>query len=155
MIATEVRLRTATVEDAVALRPILAATVADHLGALPEPVLSPLVAMQLDVRERAWADANPHAENLVIDVDGAVAGRALVDRSSERWVIIDLVVEGARRGRGIATAAIRSLQNEAPAIDLHVWSADARTAALYARLGFVAAAAGSSPEYSALSWEAR
>jgi ribosomal protein S18 acetylase RimI-like enzyme len=73
-------------------------------------------------------------------VDGRPVGAVMVDRSSERVLLIDLALLPAARRRRIGTTIIAALAEEAIDPESHVRAAthstNARARRLYARAGF-------------------
>ena len=69
------------------------------------------------------------------------AGRIVVDRPGNRLYIVDQAIVPELRGRGIGTAIMRSLMDEAAAlgvpVTLQVASSNDPSMRLYLRLGFV------------------
>jgi ribosomal protein S18 acetylase RimI-like enzyme len=110
----------------------------DDLALLPEPVREPL----LDVQYRGWtrqlAADYPAAARDILVADGADAGALILDHGPERIHLVDITVARAMRRRGIASAALRSVIDEAGerAVTLTVWSGNAVARGLYRRFGF-------------------
>jgi ribosomal protein S18 acetylase RimI-like enzyme len=99
------------------------------------------VRMQFNAQTVGYRAQSPAAEHVVILVDGAPAGRAIIDRSGPALRVVDMALLPEHRGRGIGTALMRDLQAEAGAsgrpIQLHVEIFN-RALAWYQRLGFLA-----------------
>src|ERR1051325_7775009 len=81
----------------------------------------------------------PQADSSIILFGDVQAGRLLVDRSGEEITLVDIALLPEYRNRGIGTALIQSLLEEATGfqknVALHVLRASA-AARLYERLGF-------------------
>lgn len=107
----------------------------------PDAVLRDFLHFQFTLRSTQYHAAFPSAEDHIVLVDGAAAGRMLVDRAFRAWRVVDIALLPQHQGRGIGTALLQMLQREAAeagcALDLQV---DATNPAqrLYRRLGFEA-----------------
>jgi len=97
------------------------------------------VRMQFDAQDRDYRGRNPQASFDVVEVDGARAGRLIVDRRDSEIRVLDISLLPELRGAGIGTGLIRSVQDEAAAtgrpLTLHV-EIHSPAVTLYARLGF-------------------
>jgi ribosomal protein S18 acetylase RimI-like enzyme len=75
-----------------------------------------------------------------VEVDGKEAGVLSVEDSSDELFLADLEIHPRWQGRGIGSAVVRSLQDEARAagkpLTLQVLHVNSRARALYERLGF-------------------
>lgn len=95
--------------------------------------------MAQDEHYRAYDDASFS----VIEVDGAPAGRLYVARWPAEIRIMEIALLEPFRGRGVGTALLRSLIEEADAsaraLSIHV-EVDNPARSLYERLGFAPAA---------------
>jgi len=109
---------------------------AGPLADLPEALLR----MQQRAQEAAYDAAYGGAENSLILVSGRPAGRVLVWRSELEHRVVDIAILPSERGRGLATAVLRSIIEEArdSAKPLRLTVATDNPAALrlYRRLGF-------------------
>ncbi|WP_183092708.1 GNAT family N-acetyltransferase [Nocardioides stalactiti] len=98
-----------------------------------------LVRMQYRAQDQHYREQHPGASFEVVEVDGAPVGRLYVDRTDRDLRVVDISLLPEVRGRGMGTALLRRVQDEAAAsgrsVSLHVAS-DNPAAALYARLGF-------------------
>ena len=95
--------------------------------------------MQQRAQDAHYARHFPHARHDVITVDGARAGRLLLDDEEDAVRIVDISLLPAYRGRGIGSALIGALQRDAAAMGREVRLSvvrGARAEALYRRLGF-------------------
>jgi ribosomal protein S18 acetylase RimI-like enzyme len=103
----------------------------------------PFLRMQFDAQRRGYALQTPGAENCIVRVGDEDAGRVLVDRSGDEFLLVDIALLPQFRGAGIGTRLIRWLQAKAASagvrIRLHVERSN-RALRLYDRLGFVEAA---------------
>ena len=131
---------------AVSIRPAReddAASVAGLLGRLGYPSAADRVRAGL----RDWS-ADPRGVVLVADVDGVVAGLAMLyaipylEPGVARGRLTVLVVDGAHRGRGLGRALVTRAEEAARRLgcrDMEITSSRDREAAhgLYTRLGYV------------------
>jgi ribosomal protein S18 acetylase RimI-like enzyme len=97
------------------------------------------VEQQFSAQDAHYRANYPGATLDVIEVDGAPAGRLYVHRGPSDIRIMDIALAPGFRGRGIGTALLRALMDEADAsrrkLSIHVEKNNpART--LYDRLGF-------------------
>jgi ribosomal protein S18 acetylase RimI-like enzyme len=135
-----VALRPATAEDDPFLARLYAGTREDVWALpLPEPTLAALIAQQHAARGRQHAAAYPAASSDVVELDGARVGRLVVDRADQALRIVDVAVLPEHRGRGIGTAVLRAVLDEADLRHLPVTlqvAAGNPAQRLYSRLGF-------------------
>lgn len=106
--------------------------------------------------QRARAAAEPRAwPTQVIVVEGEDAGVLQVDRRGSELYVINLLVLPAFQRRGLGSAILRELMDEAAwdgvPVTLQVLRANPRARALYARLGF--AVTGETAEHLAMRWD--
>ncbi|MDH3451509.1 MAG: GNAT family N-acetyltransferase [Gammaproteobacteria bacterium] len=110
------------------------------LGWSPQQLESFLYA-QFKAQSLDYARRFPGARFDVIEIGNRTVGRFYVARLAGGYVLIDIYIAAAWRGRGIATRLIRDLQAEAGGgkspISLHV-HVDSPARELYTRLGFTA-----------------
>jgi ribosomal protein S18 acetylase RimI-like enzyme len=107
--------------------------------------------------QRARARAEPRAwPTQVIVFDGEDAGVLQVDRRGSELYVINILVLPAHQGRGLGSAILRELMDEAAwdgvPVTLQVLRANPRARALYERLGFVVT--GETAEHALLRWDA-
>jgi ribosomal protein S18 acetylase RimI-like enzyme len=99
----------------------------------------------------------PGAQFDIIKLDGGPIGRIIVDRNNARLLIVDQAIVPELRNRGIGTAIMHSVMDQARAaalpVGLHVASDNDTSLRLYLRLGFVLVP-GSIPMYTELEWNA-
>jgi ribosomal protein S18 acetylase RimI-like enzyme len=108
-------LRPATPDDAPFLAALHAATRSAEVAAFgwDGHAAHDFLAQQHTVREAAYAAGFPGAEDRLITVDGTPVGRALVHRTDRVLHLVDLAVLPAHQGRGLGTAVLRSLLDDA------------------------------------------
>jgi ribosomal protein S18 acetylase RimI-like enzyme len=131
-----------TQEDLGLLRKIFLSSWDRALAISPLPPESKTLVLhqQFDLQHQGYQRQYPHADYALIFLGDEPAGRIYVDRGPERFVLMDITLLPAHRGRGIGSAIIRALLDEAQAagkpVTLHVehWNPEARR--LYHRLGF-------------------
>jgi GNAT superfamily N-acetyltransferase len=102
-----------------------------------------LIEQQLAAQRAGYAAKHPEASFEIVVVDGARAGRRIVDRTPERIHLVDIALLPAFRGRGIGTVLIQLLLDEADDAGIPVSLYADRTSParrLYERLGFTALA---------------
>ena len=140
--AGTIELISAMPEDEPFLRELNGAVVAEQLGlgGLDSEALTTLQQFQFAARRRDRAARYPVAGEQLIILDGRPVGAVVVDRSCERVLLVDLALLPAARRRGIGTAIIAALAEEAdrPGVPLRATtqSTNARARRLYARAGF-------------------
>jgi ribosomal protein S18 acetylase RimI-like enzyme len=149
-------LRPATADDREFLLTLYGSTRAD-LALLPlaDDQRDGLVRMQFHAQDVHFRQSNPRADFDVVELDGRPVGRLYVDRCGDDIRIIDISLLPEVRGRGMGSALIRAVQDEARAtgrtVSLHVAIGNP-AALLYDRLGFrLAADLG---VYRLLEWRA-
>jgi ribosomal protein S18 acetylase RimI-like enzyme len=133
--------RPASSEETGFVEGLIAADVQARLGSLPTELRHQLVSLQVRAQRSHLASAWPEArDRILVDETGAGVGRLLVGRSGAVLHVLDLRVATAHRGRGIASAALGALLDEADAeglaVELHVEPGNPARR-LYERLGFV------------------
>jgi GNAT superfamily N-acetyltransferase len=148
-------LRPAGPEDDAFLFALYASTRAEELDAwgLAGPQREAFLRMQYLAQQQHYRAQLPRADHRIILVGGAPAGRLLVDRREGELRLADIALLPEHRGRGLGTALVRALLQEAQAagkpVRLHALQGS-RAAALYARLGF--AAGGTDGPYVLMEW---
>ncbi len=111
----------------------------DPLAALPESKSEALLRARFDAREQQFRSAYVLADFDVLTVDGEPAGNLYVDRGDDEFVVIDISLLPQFRDRGIGTAVIGGLVEEAGRLVLPVRARvqhDSRTSGFWRRLGF-------------------
>ena len=101
------------------------------------------IEQQFEAQDRHYREHYAGASLDVVEWDGAPAGRLYVARWSDEIRIMDIALLPEFRGRGIGTALLRALLNEASAagkrLTIHVEKFNPARR-LYERLGFAEAA---------------
>ncbi len=124
---------------------------------LPAPMLDMLMRQQFLAQSSSYAAQFPAARREIIEVDGAPVGRLLSDRDADHVHLVDIALAPTWRSRGLGSALIGELMDEARAarlpLDLQVACDNFRAATLYARLGFKPGA--SDGAYQSMRWTSR
>jgi ribosomal protein S18 acetylase RimI-like enzyme len=101
--------------------------------------LTAFARMQFQLQQRSYALLYPHASHSILSGEGTAIGQLRVARSSHGMVLLDVSLLPAFRARGIGSALIRELCQEARreglVFELSV-RPDNRAQRLYRRLGF-------------------
>lgn len=111
----------------------------DPLAMLPESESEPLLRAEFDAREETLRNDYVLADFDVLIVDGEPAGNLYVDRGDDEFVVIDISLLPRFRNRGIGTAVIGRLVEEAGRLVLPVRARvqhESPTSAFWRRLGF-------------------
>jgi len=133
--------RAAADSDRAFLCALYAATRRDELAPVPWPddAKQAFLAEQFELQDRHYRANYPGADLLVIERDAVPVGRVYVYRSPGEIRLMDIVLLETERGRGLGSALLAELLDEARAtrasITLHV-EPDNPAQRLYARLGF-------------------
>lgn len=110
------------------------------LELLPAALAGQMVAMQRQAQEQACRYEWPGAITLVVEMDGAPAGRVVLADQSACVRVVDLAVLPAFRRRGCATGVLRRIQHKAAErgcdVALCVAHYNAAARRLYLSLGF-------------------
>ena len=144
-------------EDEAFLFALYAATRADEMAAwgLDEATLQPLLTMQFTAQRGQYAAQYPDADHDIVLLGERAVGRLYVDRTAEGLLLIDVSLLPEVRGRGLGTALLRALQQEAAEhgrpLRLSV-RLDNPARRLYRRLGF--APVGDDGVYEQMHWHA-
>jgi ribosomal protein S18 acetylase RimI-like enzyme len=105
----------------------------------PEEEKRRFLRQQAALQHRHYVANYPGADLLLIERDSAPIGRVYVYRTIDEIRLMDIALVPERRNRGIGTALIREILDEARAtrrkVTLHV-EPDNPAQRLYARLGF-------------------
>jgi ribosomal protein S18 acetylase RimI-like enzyme len=121
---------------------------------LPPPVYQQVMAHQFQAQTVGYRNDFPRARFDIIELGGEPIGRIVVDRPGAMLHIVDQAIVPALRGRGIGTAIMRALMDEAQAagfpVQLEVASENDPSFRLYQRLGFVTIE--TVPLYMKLEW---
>jgi ribosomal protein S18 acetylase RimI-like enzyme len=147
----EVRLRRATEADGEFLYALYADSRAEEVAATgwDQQRQRAFVRMQFAARHRDYAGRFAAARDSIVLCGGQAVGRLLVDRQGGAVTVVDLALLPSWRGRGIGSALLRQVLDEAGgeglAVHLAVAADNLRALRLYRRLGF--AVAGSTGAY--------
>jgi ribosomal protein S18 acetylase RimI-like enzyme len=110
------------------------------LAQLGAEAFEQIVRLQFQAQTTSYRASFPQAHFDVIELDGAPIGRIVVNRPGAMIHIVDQAVAPAWRNRGIGTAVMRALMEEAThdglPVRLKVASSNDPSMRLYARLGF-------------------
>jgi RimJ/RimL family protein N-acetyltransferase len=121
---------------------------------LAPPVFHQVMAHQFEAQTGTYHSRYPDARFDIIELDGRPIGRIVVNRPGTMVYLVDQAIVPAWRGRGISTAIMRALMDEAAAagfpVQLKVSSTEDPSFRLYQRLGFVAIE--TVPLYMQLQW---
>jgi RimJ/RimL family protein N-acetyltransferase len=121
---------------------------------LPPEVYRQVMAHQFHAQTVSYREQFPQARFDIIELAGQPIGRIVVDRPGDRLHIIDQAIVPELRGRGVGTAIMRALMDEAAAlhvpVTLQVASSNDPSMRLYLRLGFVPT--GTAQLYIELAW---
>jgi ribosomal protein S18 acetylase RimI-like enzyme len=133
-------LRPAGPGDGELLLRIYAGTRAQELAVLPldDAAKAAFLRAQLTAQSAAY-DQNPGRSNRLVVVDGEPVGRLDVARGEREIMVLDISLLPEHRGRGIGTAVLREVLDEAAAarkrVRIHVERSNPALR-LYRRLGF-------------------
>jgi ribosomal protein S18 acetylase RimI-like enzyme len=124
---------------------------------LPPAAYRQVMTHQFHAQTVSYLAAFPQARFDIVELDGRPIGRIVVDRPGSKLHIVDQAIIPALRGRGIGTAIMRALMDEAAAsglpVRLTVASSNDPSMRLYLRLGFVPI--DSVPLFIELEWQTR
>jgi ribosomal protein S18 acetylase RimI-like enzyme len=139
--APSVTLRPVEARDEPFLRRVYAGTRADELALIPwsRDEQEEFLRQQFDAQDAYYSTHYDNARFDVIEVDGEPAGRLYVARWDDEIRIIEIALLPEHRGRGVGTALIRELLEEAAQngqrVSIHVEKHNPALR-LYERLGF-------------------
>jgi len=110
-----ITLRPAGDHDENFLRDLYATTRQEEIAYLPWTPEAKLdfVRMQFDAQRRHYNATYPNADQSIVLVAGAPAGRFYVDRQDTQVLIVDLTLLPEFHRRGIGSALVSTLQREA------------------------------------------
>lgn len=137
------QLRPACPDDEQFLKDLFAATRAPLFASagLPDDKLAPLLAMQWRAQQAGHFHSHPAAVDIIVEVDRDPVGRVLVEWRAAEVHLVDIALLPHWTGRGIGSAVICDLLEQARSrcctVVLSVARDNPRAAALYRRLGFV------------------
>lgn len=123
---------------------------------LPPAQAEAMLRMQHQARARSYRMEFPGAEDQIVLVDGAPAGRLCVDRTGAALRLVDVALLPRHRGRGLGGRLVEAVLEEARAgrraVELHVLEGNP-AARLYRRLGFAFVEPGGESPYRRMRWE--
>jgi ribosomal protein S18 acetylase RimI-like enzyme len=133
-----INLRTVLPEDERFLFAVYSSARADELALVDwnAEQKQAFLQMQFRAQQGQYQFTLPNATNQIIEVNGAPAGRLVVDRSENEILLADITLLPQFRNLGVGTYLLRDLQAEDKKITLHVIRSNP-AANLYQRLGFV------------------
>ena len=112
-----VKLRPATAADETFLLEVYGSTRADELALVPwnEEQKQAFLEMQFKAQREHYEKVHAEAEYQVIVFEGRVVGRLYVARKEKEIRILDLTLVPHERNRGIGTALVQEMMEEAAA----------------------------------------
>jgi ribosomal protein S18 acetylase RimI-like enzyme len=128
-------------DDEAFLREVYAGTRQEELEAsgMPVEMRAAFLDLQFKAQQQGYRNAFPNAEFLVILLGDKAIGRLVINRAEDAFLLVDIALLPAHRGRGIGTALVNNLLREAAAakkpVRLSVIKGQ-RAFRLYRRLGF-------------------
>ncbi len=152
-------LRPAGDADLPYLGELYASTRADELAHAPWPQAAKQVFLhdQFSLQHRHYLTYYGDADFLMVENDGKPLGRYYLQRVRPDYVIVDISLDAAARGRGVASALIEATQADARkhgcGVVLHVNQQNLAARRLYERHGFVPTA-GDAPTHLRMRWPA-
>jgi ribosomal protein S18 acetylase RimI-like enzyme len=124
--------------------------------ALPPDMLTMIMAQQFHAQTQGYRAAYPDARLEIVTVDAVPMGRLATRRGGDAVHLVDIALTPEWRGRGVGTAILGGLMDEARALDLPLTLQVARdnlaAQRLYHRLAFVATTADET--HLTLTWRA-
>jgi ribosomal protein S18 acetylase RimI-like enzyme len=107
-----------------------------ELAMLPDGLADMLVSQQQQLQALGYRTAFPGAQELIIECEGAPAGRLLVDEQRQHLRVVDIALLPAFRGRGLARAVLSQLLRDGRDVLLSVAHDNHAARRLYESLGF-------------------
>jgi ribosomal protein S18 acetylase RimI-like enzyme len=124
---------------------------------LPPAVLDQIMRQQFQAQSVSYLRQFPHARFDIIELDGRPIGRMVVDRPGDQIHLVDLAITPDLRDRGLGTALLKALMDEAgeagAPVVLEVASSNDPSMRLYRRLGF--AVTDETAMYLQMTWSPR
>ncbi len=121
---------------------------------LDAAIRAQLMRLQFEAQTASYRTEFPDARFDIIELAGEPIGRIVVDRPGNMLHLVDIALVPRLRNRGIGTAILQALIDEAQAVQLPVRltvaANNAPSLRLYQRLGFVPIA--TIPLYLELEW---
>jgi ribosomal protein S18 acetylase RimI-like enzyme len=150
-------LRPAVEGDAQFLRRVYAGTREDlALVDWTEAQRLAFLEMQFRAQDGQYRSQYANADFQVVLLDGEPAGRLYLDRTPARILVLDISLLPEHQGRGVGTALLTGIFEEARKADLSVVlsvETSNPAAALYRRLGFRPTSSGAGL-YQEMTWSA-
>lgn len=113
-----------------------------------------LMRLQHRAQTTSYRTSFPGARFDIIELDGSPIGRLVIDRTAQHIAIVDWAITPELRGRGIGTAILQAILEEARQagreVRLKVFSSNGAALRLYLRFGFEPVSAISF--YTELAW---
>ncbi|MBE1162470.1 GNAT family N-acetyltransferase [Dyella acidiphila] len=136
-------LRWAVESDAAFLRELYAWSRAEEMAQVvwPEGAKDAFLDSQFALQHRHFVHYFAQAEFLVLEHRHAPVGRLYVSRQKEDWLVVDIGLMPAYRGKGVGSALLQQLlaaaeRHGARSVALHVEQHNVRAHKLYRELGF-------------------
>jgi ribosomal protein S18 acetylase RimI-like enzyme len=136
-------LRLASDSDEAFLRELYAWSRAEELALVvwPDGARAAFLDSQFALQHRHFVHYFADAEFLVLEYKSEPVGRLYVSRQKEDWLVIDIAILPAYRGKGLGSALLTELltaaeQRGARSVALHVEQRNVRAHKLYRKLGF-------------------
>jgi ribosomal protein S18 acetylase RimI-like enzyme len=127
-------------DEAFRFRLFCAARQPEFARLLAPDVLEPIMRQQFHAQTVSYRARFPRARGDIIELGGKPIGRIMVDRGDKVLHIVDQAITPELRNRGIGTAVMRTLMQEARrtsrAVRLGLAAANGQALRLYRRLGF-------------------
>jgi ribosomal protein S18 acetylase RimI-like enzyme len=139
---TRVALRAASSADEPFLYELFADRRALELARVgwPEAAMRGFLDLQFRAQQQGYGGAFPHADHWVVVEGSAPVGRLLLERGADWHVVVDLVLLTRCRSRGIGTALMEAVLDDAAdagvPVRLTAAVSEPRLVAWYERLGF-------------------
>jgi ribosomal protein S18 acetylase RimI-like enzyme len=136
------RLRAARDTDITWLRDLYASTRSDEMAAVPWPdnVKRSFLDQQFALQHTHYLAHYGSADFMVLENKAGSAGRYYLQRNERDYLIVDISLFPALRGKGVGSLLIQHTQNQARSeqrdVCLHVQQFNSGAQKLYARLGF-------------------
>jgi ribosomal protein S18 acetylase RimI-like enzyme len=137
-------LRWASEGDEMFLRELYTWSRAEELAlvAWPEGAKAAFLHSQFDLQHRHFVQHFADAEFLIVEYNGEPIGRLYVSRQKEDWLVIDIGLMPAYRGKGLGSILLMQLlvaaeRSGARSVTLHVEQRNVRAHKLYRKLGFL------------------
>ena len=134
-------LRPATAEDDAFLYAVFCTTWEQEVASLPDPnLVQHFLRIQYTAQNRRFAQRFPGYERWLVTHRGKRAGRFFLHRSPSLLHVVELTLLPEFRSRGIGSAVLRGVLDQAAAagqsVSLRVARRNVRAAELYGSIGF-------------------